>query len=237
MEVFELWSGDTKALISLDGGWLTNLSDQSGDILFPKRLLTDAAGDKKIRGGCHVCLPNFGPGGSTGQSQHGFGRTMPWFVLDQQPSRLELELSQGKDEYGALTSIVVYELEARSMKISLKLSNGSSNTLRVAPGLHPYFALSRGEETASVNGVSYATADLLETKFFENSSNMTLQTQRRTVTLQSENLSTWALWTDQLGEYVCVEPTFGGYAFLEQATDNQQLRTAEAQMYSLTISW
>lgn len=237
MDIIELTSGSAKAIIDPSGGWVTNLSDDSGDILFPKRKLKTPDGESKTRGGCHVCLPNFGPGGDSGQPQHGFGRTMEWIVLEQQQSRVEIELAQGRDGYESLTSIALFELKQRQLTMTLTLINGVSNKLRVAPGFHPYFALSRGEQTVSLNGTEHVMGDLAGTEFFKDITDMFLQTDRRNITLHSENLPTWALWTDQLGDYVCVEPTVGGYTFLQRASAGEVLKSGENRTYSLTISW
>jgi len=57
------------------------------------------------------------------------------------------------------------------------------------------------------------------------------------VTLTPKNLSTWAIWTDQLGPYVCVEPTFGGNRFLEPESPDEQLAPDQTKTYSLRIEW
>ena len=94
----ELYNGDAKAIISTHGGYVTNLANDDGDILFPKRTLKAPDGSEKVRGGCHVCLPNFGPGGDTGLAQHGFGRTSEWVVASKSEAAVELTL-KGEGEY------------------------------------------------------------------------------------------------------------------------------------------
>lgn len=238
MEVVELWSGSTKALVSIDGGWLTNLSDDYGDILFPKRLLTAADESKKQRGGCHVCLPNFGPGGLSDQVQHGFGRQMVWSVARQTQSEVTLELPNGDDEYADLSSQLTYTVNSRSVKMVLKVMNNGANELRVAPGFHPYFATTDGEGQVSVDGVSTDIQDLENTIFYEGQSKQ-LMLQKRTITMSSEDLTTWAAWSDQLGNYVCLEPTYAGYAFenVDDAPDDQLLKSGESRIYSTTVQW
>ena len=238
MDTIELWNGDTKALIDPMGAWLTNLSDDRGDILFPRRRLTDTSGGKKQRGGMHVCLPNFGPGGDSSLAQHGFGRDMVWQMSDTQPSYARFELAGGpKGDYQTLQATLQLTLDTRSIDVALTLRNTGTTPLRVAPGFHPYFALDRNEHTIHVNGASYTTADLAGTEFFDDRHAMHLRVARRTVAVTSHRLPTWALWTDGLGDYVCVEPTASGNAFLGAVTDNEQLHAGKQQTYSMTIAW
>lgn len=238
MDIVELWSGSTKALVSIDGAWLTNLSDDNGDILFPKRLLTAADGSKKQRGGCHVCLPNFGPGGMSDQVQHGFGRQMVWAVARQTQSEVTLELPNGDDEYPDLSSQITYALDGASIRITLKVTNNGSDALRLAPGIHPYFATTDGEGQVSIDDRRTDIQDLAGTLFYEGRSKQ-LALQKRTITMTSDDLTTWAAWSDQLGNYVCLEPTFAGYAFTDadEAPDDQLLQPSESRTYSATIQW
>ncbi len=237
MDIIELWSGSTKALVSIDGGWLTNLSDDYGDILFPKRKLEAADGNKKQRGGSHVCLPNFGPGGLSDQPQHGFGRAMVWQVQQQTQSAVALELPQGDEEYQALSSILTYALDGASLTMTLKVTNNGNESLRLAPGFHPYFSLKEGEGQVHVNDQTYDVQDLADTEFFTSDS-ATLRLDRRTITIRSADLTTWALWSDQLGNYVCCEPTLGGYLFEnDEPQASELLAPGESRTYQASISW
>lgn len=237
MDTIELWNGSTKALIDPVGGWLTNLSDDYGDILYPQRKLKNENGKKKLRGGCHVCLPNFGPGGNSGQSQHGFGREMIWEVQEQGSSSCQLRLKEGGAGYETLESRLRYTVNESTITMMLELRNNGEKDLRVAPAFHPYLALDRGEGQVTLNDNHYDVQDLASTEFFEGDGKMTLQLQKRTLTLESENLSTWALWSDQLGDYVCCEPTFDGYAFLHNSSENELLQPGKSAQFSMTISW
>lgn len=238
MDSIELWSGSTKAVVSIDGGWLTNLSDDNGDVLFPKRLLTAPDGSKKQRGGCHVCLPNFGPGGMSDQVQHGFGRHMIWSVARQTQSSITLELPNGDDEYQDLSSQLTYSLTDSSITMTLKVTNNGVDEMRIAPGFHPYFATTDGEGQVSIDDQRTDIQDLEDTLFYEGDSKQ-LMLQKRTLTINSDDLTTWAAWSDQLGNYVCLEPTYAGYAFEndDEAPDDQILQPSESRIYSTSIQW
>ncbi len=236
MEI-ELWSGNTKALISRDGGWLTNLSDLGGDILFPKRQLKAPDGTVKTRGGCHVCLPNFGPGGASELPQHGFGRTSLWELGDQSDSSVTLTLNGGARGYESLVSTITYELSDGHIKMTLNVQNIGKKPLRVAPAFHPYFALQSGETKVVIDDHTVELIELHEMQLAEGDQKL-LITDKRNLTLTSENLPAWAQWTDQLGNYVCVEPTVGGYTFLnEKPAENELLKPNDKAIYSATMSW
>lgn len=233
MEV-EIWSGTAKAIIDPQGGYLTNLSDEAGDIIFPKRTIKNAAGEQKIRGGCHVCLPNFGPGGESNLPQHGFGRDMSWEVTDSTDNSVLLTLKNGRDGYEDLESVVTYQLSDTRLLITLEIINNGKKPLRVAPAFHPYFYVA-GDE-ATIDGKTeqkHAFADTV----FEKGEGRTLTQGSRTITVSSENLPVWALWTDELGQYFCVEPTVNGYAFLSPQKDDESLAPEASKTYKTIISW
>lgn len=236
MDMIELWSGGTRAIIDPMGAWLTNLSDDNGDILFPKRRLAAPDGSSKTRGGCHVCLPNFGPGGDSGLAQHGFGRVLPWQPADQAANSVVLTLTGGEDGYQALVSRLTYQLADRSLRVTLQLTNTGQAPLRVAPGFHPYFALRDGEDQVKLDGAVVELAALTGTEF-QTGTHKQLHTAHRTIAIQSANLDIWAVWTDQLAAYVCVEPTAGGYAFTRSAVASELLTNHNPHTYACTISW
>lgn len=225
------------AVINPDGGaWLGELGVGSDQILFPRSDLKNADGELKARGGMHVCLPNFGPGGESGLAQHGFGRTSSWTVVAQEESKTILSLESTTPGYVGLFTTLTYRLNSNSLLAELALTNRGSEPMRVAPGFHPYFALDPSEKKVLVNGTRYELSEIEGTEFIE-AKKAELLTKNQRIALQSENLATWAIWTDQLGSYVCVEPTFGGNRFLEPETPNEQLAPGETKTYSLRIEW
>jgi D-hexose-6-phosphate mutarotase len=239
MEI-ELFSGSAKAIIDPQGAWLTNLSDEYGDILYPKRTLKTPHGDVKVRGGCHVCLPNFGSGGASGLAQHGFGRSALWEIITQTGDTVQLELPPKDGEYEGLEAALLYTLTPRSLKVELKIKNSGTIDLRVAPAFHPYFAIDKGEKDVKVNHKRRELNELNEAEFVYTAGVATLKSTRRKMPLKIESpeLSVFALWTDQLGEYVCVEPTLAGFSFLQsKPAGNEIVAAAESRSFAMTISW
>jgi galactose mutarotase-like enzyme len=236
MEI-ELWNGSSKAIIDPRGAWLTNLSDEWGDVLYPKRILTADDGSKKQRGGCHVCLPNFGPGGESSLPQHGFGRVLPWEITDKTESSVLLTLAHGDDAYRNLSALLTYRLEMNAIIMTLELMNDGDEVLRVAPGFHPYFSTLHDKEEVRINGEVRRLDELAEVEFSEGTER-SLETSQRSFTIESPQLNIWALWTDNIAPYVCVEPTLGGFTFLKKTPSKDELLSPqETRLFTATIAW
>jgi D-hexose-6-phosphate mutarotase len=233
MEI-ELWSGSTKAIVDPMGAWLTNLSDDNGDILFPKRSfkVDDVAKD---RGGLFVCAPNFGPGGSSGLAQHGFARTQAWEVVDKTENSVLLRLISQDGDYKDVSFVVSYQLNDKGLIATLDIANDSEREVRVAPAFHPYFATQ--ESTVKVNGEAQDLSELHEAVFTEGQ-RQELEIAGRMMTLESKELTTWVKWTDELGPYICVESSLAGFAFEDDTPgDKELLGSGETSTYSCTMSW
>ena len=230
----ELYSGSAKAIISTHGGYVTNLADESGDILFPKCTRRASDGSEKVRGGCHVCLPNFGPGGESDLAQHGFGRTSEWQVRNKSETRIELVLA-GQGEYMGMESTLTYGLQDRALTMRLTLKNSGTSPLKVSPGFHPYFYTAG--KVLTLDGETLADlAEFAGTKFADGSDRQIVIGERQ-LSLHSDELTTWAEWTDQLGKYFCVEPTQSGNAFLDDMARTDTLAAGETREYLFTIAW
>jgi glucose-6-phosphate 1-epimerase len=235
--MIELRKGDIKAIIDPHGGWVTNLTNESGDIFFPKRALEDSDGTTKMRGGCHVCLPNFGSGGTSDQLQHGFGREVIWDVADIGENYALLTLLEGPGLYKELSSSLTYIIEDATFEMILEVVNDGSNGLRIAPAFHPYFALHSEDRSVMVDDENTPLETLVDTVFTAGTMQK-LATKQRTFVLTSASLPVWAAWTDLLGPYVCLEPTQAGYAFLKEAPDAEEvIDPGKGKKYSLKIDW
>ena len=233
MEI-ELFAGDVRALVSPEGGYVTNLSDSRGYILFPKRTLANDAGEPKVRGGAHVCYPNFGPGGTSGLAQHGFGRTSNWQLQEHADSYAVLSLT-GQGEYAPLQATLRYEVTESAFISTLTVHNTGEVPLQVSPAFHPYFWHQPATDVA-VDDEKIIPEDLAGTLFIDGDTH-TVQFGPRHLTLRSTNLPRWAEWTDQLGSYVCVEPTQSGYAFAEDMARADEIAPAASREYRYEISW
>jgi glucose-6-phosphate 1-epimerase len=234
MEV-ELWNGAAKAIVDPLGAWLTNLSDENGDIIYPKRSLEAADGTTKDRGGLFACAPDFGPGGASGLPQHGFARTEPWEVVDRTESSVLLKLIPSEGEYKDVTFVVSYQLNDHILIATFDVANDSGHDVRVAPAFHPYFATHGGE--VKINGEQQVLSELHEATF-EQDEKQEIELAGRKLTLASPQLTTWAKWTDELGPYICLEPSLAGFSFLnETPAPAEVLKPGETKSFTFTITW
>ncbi len=227
------------AVVNPDGAWVEELRSDGQPILFPKTELTSESGERKTRGGMHVCLPNFGPGGDSGLAQHGFGRTAEWDIVSQSDNSVLLRLQNPPLDpvaYSGLEATLQYTLDMQQLVSTLRIKNTGREAQRSAPGFHPYFYIDELETAVLVNNKLYELSELAGTEFITTES-ITLKTSGRSLVITQENLSTWALWTDGLANYACVEPTYGGYRFLEPPTHDEHLAPGAEKSFSCTISW
>jgi D-hexose-6-phosphate mutarotase len=234
--MIELVNGQSRTTISPEGAWVESLETNESAILFPKTELTNDSNETKTRGGMHVCLPNFGPGGESGLTQHGFGRTSLWEVTRQTNATVTLQLEHSDHRYHGVYWSLHYALEPQSLTATLSVQNNSQSNARIAPGFHPYFYLEDSETAIVANTVVHELQTLSGTKF-DDSTSIDLKTGSRSLRLEQKGLPLWAIWTDQIANYVCVEPTFGGYRFLELATPDEQVLPGDTREFSFTISW
>lgn len=234
--MIELKNGVAQAVVNPEGAWIEELSSHNQPIFYPKTTLTTDSGEQKARGGLHVCLPNFGPSGDNNLSQHGFGRDSLWEVESHDRSNIDLRLRVQTPTYENMTTFLHYELGENSLVCSLKVKNEGNLSFRLAPGFHPYFYVEESETAVVVNDATYELDSLSGTEFLS-SEQIALRTVEREFNLSQENLSTWAVWTDNLANYVCVEPTYGGYRFLEVASPDEHLAPGEEKTFSLRIQW
>lgn len=217
------------------GAYLLHLTASDGtNIVLPREEVTSG----KYRGGCHICLPNFGPGGDTGLHQHGFARDAAWHVEDQTDTMTALTLDGatcGSPKYQHMVARLDYEEHDDALTASLIVRNNGTEAFAIAPGFHPYFALS-GD--ATLDGEAIDPREYTEARFVDGDTH-TLQTGSKTITIQSEGLSTYAIWSgnDASTPYVCVEPTHSGNSFSEPGDAMLYLPGGESVHFSMRISW
>jgi len=110
-----------------------------------------------IRGGVPVCFPWFGPHKLEGtMPQHGFARLMNWDVVETNTTenggsmlRLQLCSSDKTKEYWphGFSAEMIFTI-GKSLTITLKVTNTSSEPLEYTSALHSYFSLSSIENIA-----------------------------------------------------------------------------------------
>lgn len=197
-----------------DGALLTSYTRTGQDVLMPRQQL-----DGSWRGGCHVCMPNFGSGGESGLAQHGFGRTSTWQVSQQTDSGLVLTLQASEGSYHGLACSITYQLAPTGLAMVLTATNGAHAPVRLAPGWHPYFALPAGSDGGfTLDGSPYNAVEYAEAQFIRTTGQLALSCGDNNYTLVLSNLTTVALWSAHPSRYICVEPTLAGNSFTDEPT-------------------
>ncbi len=91
------------------GGYIDSLILKGREVLFPKTSV-QVGDDTKLRGGMHVCLPQFGPDSKNHLAQHGFGRTSDWEIRHQNESDIGLKLISTEKGYEHVEWLLDYSL-------------------------------------------------------------------------------------------------------------------------------
>ncbi len=228
--MYTLQHKNQTVVIDAAGAFIDSYSISGKDVLFVRQVI-----DGKSRGGCHVCLPNFGPGGESDQPQHGYGRTVEWQVTGVSESDIKLEHTQLEGEYAGLHCQLTYSLSDDGLTMNLTCRNESSDSLRLTPGFHPYFACRAGKVV--VDGRTYQAGALAGTEFYQAKSILWADFGDKLIKISSDILQTYALWTAHPDKYICVEPTLGGNIFSErEATPDELLAPNDIKSFKITIN-
>ena len=81
---------------------------------------------------------------------HGFGRTMPWTVVGEEQASIRIQLTSNeatRQNYPydfAFTATIAASEQA--LTYTLDMENRSDETMPIAPGFHPYFAVAQDEK-------------------------------------------------------------------------------------------
>src|SRR5579862_9284715 len=85
---------------------------------------------------------------------HGFGRLLPWSIVEQSETSISLQLRSSEKtrenypfEFIFTTQMTVGE---ETLTCTLTIENSGDEVLPVAPGWHPYFALAQGDKSKLV---------------------------------------------------------------------------------------
>lgn len=193
--------------VSAQGAIVSVYSVGGKDVFFPRREIGGS-----MRGGSHVCLPNFGPDEKTGQSQHGYGRAVQWDVVKANEQVVELEYLHRGGVYDGLYSRIRYNLGSDGLSMHLLLHSQGDREMVIAPGFHPYFALPDGVDSVAVGESVFEVGAVAGTDWVDVDSEVVVALGERRLLIESVNMGRWAVWTESPADYICVEPTVAGNA-------------------------
>ncbi|MBM0045672.1 aldose epimerase [Anaerococcus sp. mt242] len=210
--------------VNTNGAYIDNFEVKDIPIFFPKVMVK--IGDiLKIRGGMHVCAPNFGVDDTLNSlPSHGFGRDLLWEVLEQRESFIKLSL-EGVESYKDVKFTVVYELDGPNLLLNLMIENISDEEKLVAPGFHPYFYAH--DHSVVINDRSIDKKEL-PNSICEDSSNEKFKLNDKQIEIIGiKNINKYVFWSDFKGDYICIEPTYNGNAFDDKEKDIYHLKSNE----------
>ena len=217
--------------IHTQGAYVDSLSLLDQTVFFPKTTLT-INGAAKLRGGLHPCLPQFGPDGGSGLGHHGFGRTAKWLLAESSASSAGLLLQQAEAGYQDIDWRLDYSLPQPDQAcFRLSAHNRGKTPVRIAPGFHPYFYAADSEFTLGTR--KYDACNLNDVRFAAAAEKAAVG--RLDLAISQKNLPVFALWSDRADDYICIEPTAAGDAFLLHAGAGQNLLPGEKKRYELCI--
>lgn len=210
--MIEIKNKNIFAQINEEGAYVEKFTFLNEQVFFDKKKLS--LGDSlKIRGGMHVCAPNFSDDNLLRElPSHGFGRDRKWQVIEKREDFLRLRLD-GYGTYEKVSFEISYKLEENGLLTRLVIDNKSEGKVPVAPAFHPYFK-TKFEELELV-GHTIDKKDLPASIFIP-AKDMTFRTKKREIKIVGEeNVGLFTLWTDFLDSYICIEPTYNGKSFLD----------------------
>lgn len=195
--------------VDRQGAILTEYKVDGGDILLPRQKI-----DGAMRGGSHVCVPNFGPGGKSDQPQHGYGRNVKWQFSLVNDNGIYLRYMQRHGDFAGLETILAYELFEFGLQTRLLCINHSEQDFHLAPGFHPYFNNQTGQSSFIFDGKEYDARNLAEMKPHRAKGDITIvELAHRRLRIRACWLNNFALWTASPDKYICIEPTLAGNAY------------------------
>lgn len=210
--------------VNTNGAYIDNFEVKDTAVFFPKVMVK--IGDVlKIRGGMHVCAPNFGVDERLNTlPSHGFGRDLLWEIIQQQEDFVKLSL-EGIEDYEDVSFILTYRLEKSSLFLKLEIENDSDEKKLIAPGFHPYFysdhspVLIENEEIDKEALPNSIYIDGKDQSFISNNNDIEI--------IGLENINKYVIWSDFKGDYICVEPTYDANSFEDENKNVYELASGE----------
>src|SRR5712691_4574563 len=224
----------------------------------------DETGNVK-RWGIPLMIPNFsrlkdGMFKEKGTSLpiHGFGRSLPWTVIEQDASRISIQLMSNAEsrrnypyDFTFTATIVAGE---KTLTYTLTMENRSDEVMPIAPGFHPYFAVAQQDKAKlAVDGLPGFEAAALdwETNPPDNPNpflhHVTIQFPDRGILTIAERpsdaqylLANMQVWTEPVSapdhEFVCFEPTVSSEDALNRPTDRLNMAPHSSQQIVLQLT-
>ena len=238
MTLITLQKNDTLLEIGTEGAYIKNVVSNNTNILFPAQKIGE-----KLRGGIPLCAPVFGPGEVVGLNQHGFARDVEWVVLQKSDDSVTLRFDAANhsdipEQYRGCGMMLAISVAEKRLSMNLLVENNGVASVVCSPGFHPYFPTSDATNVLVLANKEYRfdVEQLAATQFLPPGQRQTeVNLDNLKVTLKSDTLQRYAVWSANPDKYICVEPTWAGN--LADQPSVPILEPGEQREFTMTLSW
>ena len=223
----------------------------------------DETGNVK-RWGMPLMIPNFSrlkdgifQEKGTSLPIHGFGRILPWTVTDASETALTMQLNSSdatRSDYPyEFTFSATIEAGEGTLTYTLVMQNRSAETMPIAPGFHPYFAVPQAQKAALVTdgppGFAVSDFDWVEhvpdTPYpfphhvqikFPGAGALTIEELPQDGVYTLHNMQVWSEPpTKPDHDFVCFEPTVGSEDALNRPADRLNIEAGQSRRIVLLL--
>jgi galactose mutarotase-like enzyme len=217
---------NTEVQVSPNGALVTRFTVQGINVLMPDQYYIE---NQKRRGGAPLLIPNAGPhpeDGGMKLEQHGFGRNLPWEVVNYEPGSDQATfilkannetLAQFPYDFDILTTISVRETTpGGSLRYGITTTNLSELTMPFAPGVHPYFDIEPDQKgnietnLPDFDPTDHPWGDAQIYDMPEDGVEILIPNKGIVIVTASKHFKKMVVWDEDGKSHVCFEPWVGG---------------------------
>jgi galactose mutarotase-like enzyme len=188
---------------------------------------------------------------------HGFGRLLPWTVLQQGTNSISIQLTDTdttRHDYPyAFAFTATITADEGTLIYTLAMENRSDEIMPIAPGFHPYFAMGQGDKKGLVvDGLTGFDASTVQWDTsppdtpYPFPHRVTIQIPRHGTLTIAElpwqgrySLKTMQVWSEPVlvpdHEFVCFEPVVAGEDGLNRPADRLNIAPHESWQIILQL--
>lgn len=188
---------------------------------------------------------------------HGFGRNLPWTVTQENETALTMQLSSSETTRAAypyeFAFVASIEAGEGTLTYTLTMQNRSDESMPIAPGFHPYFAVAQSKKSAlAADGPPGFVAQNFDwvatipdnpylfphtvTVQFPDQGALTIAERPQDGHYGLRNMQ---VWSEPPGkpdhEFVCFEPTVGSEDALNRPADRLTIEAGQACRIVLVV--
>ncbi len=188
---------------------------------------------------------------------HGFGRNLPWTVTEQATMRLSMQLSSSdatRPDYPyEFTFTATIIADEGTLTYTLVMENRGDETMPIAPGFHPYFAMAQQDKAQLITdgppGFTLSDFDWITTipdNPYPFPHQITIQVPAGGILTLAElphngsyTLANMQVWSEPPTKpdsaFVCFEPTVGSEDALNRLADRLNIAPHSQQELTLQL--